>query len=64
MDKMSKRRSVNVVSSDNAKIAADTSAITDIPVGEVSCEELNVDCDKCLTCQTDLTEKLEGLSVV
>ena len=55
MERMFKRRNVNVVSSDNAKLAALTSAITNILVGEVSCEELKVDWDKCLIYQTDLT---------
>ena len=50
---MSKRKSVIVVRSDSAKVAAQISTTTNVPVRQVNREELKVDWEKCFICQTE-----------
>ena len=59
---MSKRKSVMVVSSDSAKVAAQISTTTNVPVHQVNREELKVDSEKCFICQTETRETLQSSS--
>ena len=47
---MSKRKSVILVRSDSAKVAAQISTTTNIPARQVNREELKVDWEKCFIC--------------
>ena len=60
--KMSKRKSVIVVRSDRAKVAAQISTTISVPVRQVNREELNVDWEKCFICQTETRETLQSSS--
>ena len=59
---MSKRKSVIVVSSNSAKVAAQISITTNVPVRQVNREELKVDWEKCFICQTETRETLQSSS--
>ena len=59
---MSKRKSVIVVRSDSAKVAAQISTTTNVPVRQVNREELKVDWEKCFICQTETGETLHSSS--
>ena len=59
---MSKRKSVIVVRSDSAKVAAQISTTTNVPVRQVNLEELKVDWEKCFICQTETRETLQSSS--
>ena len=59
---MSKRKSVIVVRSDSAKVAAQISTTTNVPVRQVNREELKVDWEKCFICQTETRETLQSSS--
>ena len=59
---MSKRKSVIVVRSDSAKVAAQISTTTNVPVRQVNLEKLKVDWEKCFICQTETRETLQSSS--
>ena len=59
---MSKRKSVIVVSSSSAKVAAQISTTTNFPVCQVNRGELKVDWEKCFICQTETCETLQSSS--
>ena len=59
---MSKRKSVIVVSSNSAKVTAQISTTTNVPVRQVNREELKVDSEKCFICQTETGETLQSSS--
>ena len=59
---MSKRKSVIVVRSDSAKVAAQISTTTNVPVRQVNLEKLKVDWEKCFICQTETRETLHSSS--
>ena len=59
---MSKRKSVIVVCSYSAKVAAQISATTNVPVHQLNREELEVDWEKCFICQTEMRETLPSSS--
>ena len=59
---MSKRKSVIVVCSDNAKVTAQISWNTNAPVRQVNHEELKVDWEKVFICHTETSETLQGSS--
>ena len=62
LQKMSQRKSVIVVCSDSAKVAAQISTTTNVPVSQVNREELKVDWEKCFICQTEKRETLPNSS--
>ena len=51
-----------MVSSDSAKVAAQISTTTNVPVRQVNREELKVDWEKCFICQTETRETLQSSS--
>ena len=59
---MSKRKSVIVVRSDSAKVAAQISTTKSVPVRQVNREELKVDWEKVFICQTKTRETLQSSS--
>ena len=59
---MSKRKSVILVRSESAKVAAQISTTTNIPACQVNREELKVDWEKCFICQTETGETLHSSS--
>ena len=59
---MSKRKSVIVVRSNSAKVAAQISTTTSVPVCQVKREELKVDWEKVFICQTETHETLQSSS--
>ena len=59
---MSKRKSVIVVRSDSAKVAAQISTTTNVSVHQVNCEELKVNWEKCFIRQTEMRETLQSSS--
>ena len=59
---MTKRKSIIVVSSNSAKVAAQISTTTNVPVRQVNREELKVDWEKCFICQTETRETLQSSS--
>ena len=58
---MSKRKSVIVVRSDSAKVAAQISTTTNVSVHQVNCEE-EVNWEKRFICQTEMRETLQSSS--
>ena len=59
---MSKRKSVILVRSESAKVAAQISTTTNIPACQVNREELKVDWEKCFICQNRSRGTLQSSS--
>ena len=51
-----------MVSSDSARVAAQISTTTNVPVRQINREELKIDWEKCFICQTETRETLQSSS--